>query len=213
VPIITQRVLRLILLAALVPGWLLAQQPMLGAALTALADGGEGVGNTSCVSGNHLLGLGARLSAPAFTDWTSLQVNVRGYGINLGDFCLDGFPPAEGTYIQDDRIDLVTKPFVTTDARLAARVGESPIGVALGVGNAWHQGDNLQYGVFGAEITLVSRPTYEISVGGELQLLRVTSYRFRRTYQDFTLVSEELLGRLHRWSHGLVLGVSASGAL
>jgi hypothetical protein len=212
-PPIPGRVLQLLLPAALVPGLLWGQRPMLGASLTALVDGGEGVEGPSCFQKDYRLGLGAQLAVPAFTDWAAVQVNVRSYGLSLGDVCVDGFPPVDGTYIQDDRIDLVAQSSVTTDVRLAARLGESPISVALGVGNAWHEGPNLPYGVFGAAIALVSRPTYGISVGGELQVLRVTSDRFRRTYQDFSLVSEESLGRVHQWSHALVLGVSASGGL
>lgn len=206
------RSLKLLLLAALVPGMLWAQRPALGAALTGLVTGGEGVGG-NCLQSSYRIGIGAQLAVPAFTRWTSLEINVRGYGIDFGSTCVDGFPPPDGTYIEDDRIDLVSRSFVTTDVRMAGQLGDGPVSLALGVGNAWHEGYNLPYGVLGAELALVSQPTYGISLSGELQLLRVTSDRFRRTYQDFALVSEESLGRLHRWSHALVLGVTARGGL
>jgi hypothetical protein len=206
------RSLKLLLPAALLPGMLWAQRPALGAILTGLVTGGEGVGG-NCLQSSYRIGIGAQLAVPAFRRWTSLQLNIRGYGIDFGSSCVDGFPPPDGTYIQDDRVDLVSRSFVTTDIRIAARLGEGPVSLALGGGNAWHEGYNLPYGVLGAELALVSRPTYGISLSGELQLLRVTSDRFRRTYQDFALISEESLGRVHRWSHALVLGVSASGGL
>jgi hypothetical protein len=206
------RSLKLLLPAALVPGMLWAQRPALGATLTGLVSGGEGVGG-NCLQSSYRIGIGAQLAVPAFTRWTSLQLNVRGYGIDFGSTCVDGFPPPDGTYIEDDRVDLVSRSFVTTDVRLAGWLGESPVSLALGVGNAWHVGYNLPYGLLGAELALVSEPTYGISLTGELQLLRVTSDRFRRTYQDFALVSEESLGRVHRWRHALVLGVTARGGL
>ena len=74
-------------------------------------------------------------------------------------------------------MELVSRSFVTTDLRLAGQLGESPISVALGLGNAWHRGYHLPDGALGAGIALVSRPSYHISLGGELQLLRVTSDR------------------------------------
>jgi hypothetical protein len=205
---------RLLLLVslALVPGRLSAQAPALGATVTGLADGGEGI-DQSCPQRSYRFGLGAVLAIPVLSQWTSLQANVRGYGVDVGPTCADGFPPPDGTYIMDERVELLSRKFLTTDVRLAAQLGESPLRVALGAGNAWHEGYNLPYGVFGADLALVSRPTYGISLGAELQMLRVTADRFRRTYQDFTLVSEESLGRVHRWSHALVLGFTATGQL
>jgi hypothetical protein len=206
------RLLNLLLPAALVPSMLWAQRPAFGVALTGLVTGGEGVGG-NCLQSSYRIGIGAQLSAPAFTRWTSLQLQVRGYGIDFGSSCVNGFPPLDGTYIQDERVDLVSRSFVTTDVRMAGRLGESGASLALGVGNAWHEGHNLPYGVLGADLALASEPTYEISLSIELQLLRVTSDRFRRTYQDFSLISEESLGRVHDWSHALVFGVSATAPL
>jgi hypothetical protein len=36
----------------------------------------------------------------------------------------------------------------------------------------------------------------------------VSSDQVRRTYQDFELVAEEPLGRVHEWSHAFILGIA-----
>jgi hypothetical protein len=206
------RWLRLILIILVCPAVARAQRPMVSATLTGVASSGDWVAR-SCLESNYPLGLGAQLSTPALTRSISVEINARAYGIDFGSECVDGFPPPDGTYIQDDRVDLLSRSFVTTDIRIAARPRAGPVTIALGGGNAWHEGHNLPYAVLETGLALWSRSTYEIRLMGELHLLRATADRFRRTYQDFELVSSESLGLVHRWSHALVFGVSAGAPL
>lgn len=78
---------------------------------------------------------------------------------------------------------------------------------AAGVGMAWHESHDLPYLVLAAGINLVEWPDAKLSLGVEYQYLRVTSDQFRRTYQNFGLVAEEPLGRVHQWSHAWALGL------
>jgi hypothetical protein len=66
----------------------------------------------------------------------------------------------------------------------------------------------LPYLVFAAGVSVVDRPDVHLGLAGEYQWLRVSSDQFRRTYQDFELVAEEPLGRVHEWSHALVIGIA-----
>jgi hypothetical protein len=83
----------------------------------------------------------------------------------------------------------------------------------LGGGNAWHQGYNLPYLVLATGISFASGPAYRIELGGEIQWLRVTSDRFQRTIQNGEVTAEQSLGRVHRWSHGVILGLKLGGGL
>jgi hypothetical protein len=200
---------RILLLTALLPilGW--GQQPTFGATLTQIASSGPGVAR-NCLQPEYGTGVGARLSVPVLTRWTTVQVAGRGYWVNRGSECVDGFPPPDGTYVQDDRVNLLSRSFITTDVRLAAQLGQAPVNLAVGGGNAWHESHDLPYLVFAAELSVLDRPNVQLGLGGEYQLLRVTSDRFRRTYQDFQLVAEESLGRFHEWSHALILGITVN---
>jgi hypothetical protein len=137
-----------------------------------------------------------------------LQAAGRGYWLERGSTCVDGFPPPAGTYIQEDRVNLMTRSFVTTDVRLSARLGKAPVQLAVGGGNAWHEGHDLPYLLFAGEVIVVDRPSVRLGLGAEYQQLRVTSDQYRRTYDDFGPVSEEFLGQVHQWSHAFLLGVT-----
>jgi hypothetical protein len=151
--------------------------------------------------------MGLQLTMPAITRWMSLQVAGRGYGIPLGYECVNGFPPPDGTQIENDQVNLLSRPFVTTDVRVATRAGEFPMSFAAGGGMAWHEGYDLPYLVLAGGIALFDWSDADLSLGFEYQYLRVTSDQFRRTYQDFQLVAEEFLGQVHEWSHAWALGV------
>jgi hypothetical protein len=198
---------RVLLLAALLPAWGWGQQATLGPTLTQILSSGEGVAR-NCLQPEYGTGLGARLSLPVLTSWTAVQLAGRGYWLNRGSECVDGFPPPDGTYIQEDRINLLSRSFITTDIRLAGRLAEVPVTFAVGGGNAWHEGYDLPYLVLAAGISILDRPDVRLGLESEYQWLRVTSDQFRRTYQDFELVVEEPLGRVHEWSHAFIIGIT-----
>jgi hypothetical protein len=201
------RWIALALVAALVPGLAWGQEPTLGPTITGIVGSGEGVART-CLESNYPIGTGLTLAIPVFSRLTTVQVAGRGYWLSQGSDCVDGFPPPDGTYVQEDRINLLSRSFVTTDVRLAVRPGEQiPMSLALGGGAAWHEGYDLPYVVLGTGFTAVDQPYLRLQLGVEYQWLRVTGDRFRRTFQNFQLVSEESLGRVHRWSHAVVFGV------
>jgi hypothetical protein len=197
---------RILLFISLLPalGW--GQQVTLGPTLTQVISSGEGVAR-SCLQSEHSTGLGVLLVAPVLTKRTTLQVAGRGYWLARGSSCVDGFPPPDGTYVQEDRVDLLSRSFITTDVRLATRLGETPVNLAAGGGNAWHEGHDLPYLLFAAAFSILDRPDVHLGLEGEYQWLRVSSDQVRRTYQNFELVAEEPLGRVHEWSHALIFGV------
>jgi hypothetical protein len=199
---------RILLPVALLPalGW--GQQATFGFTLTQVLSSGAGVAR-DCIQREYGTGLGARLSVPVLTRRTTLQVAGRGYFVDLGAQCVDGFPPPDGTYVEEDRVNLLSQSFITTDVRLATRLGdEVPVNLALGGGTAWHEGHDLPYLVFAAGLSILDRPDVHLGLEGEYQYLRVSSDQVRRTYQDFELVAEEPLGRVHEWSHAFILGIA-----
>ena len=194
------------LIAALVPSLAWGQRLTLGPTVTTIVESGEGVART-CLESNYPLGTGLALAIPVFSKLTTVQVAGRGYWLSQGSSCVDGFPPPDGTYIEDDRVNLQSRSFVTTDVRLAVRLGEEiPISLSLGGGGAWHEGHDLPYVVLGTAVTAVDQPDLRLELGVEYQWLRVTSDRFQRTFLNSELVAEESLGQVHQWSHAVVIG-------
>jgi hypothetical protein len=196
-----------LLLALSSPGLAWGQQIMAGPSVTQIVGSGTGVART-CVQQSHSTGVGARLELPVFRKRAAVQLTGRGYWLHWKPNCVDGFPPPDGTYVQDDRINLLSRSFTTTDVRLAT--GTGPVSVAVGAGAAWHVGHDLPYLVFATGITILNRPDVQLDINGEFQYLRVTSDRFRRTYQNFELVSQEFLGTFHTGSHALLIGMQLS---
>ena len=198
---------RLLLLVALLPGLAWGQQATLGPTLTQIVSSGDGVARR-CAEPEYATGLGVRFALPVLTRRMTLQVAGRGYWINRSSECVEGFPPPDGTFVEKDRVNLLSRSFITTDVRLAAQLGESPLSIAVGGGNAWHASHNLPYLVFAAGLSIVDRPDLHLGLQGEYQQLRVTSDLFRRTFQNFSLVAEEPLGRVHDWSHAFSFGIA-----
>jgi hypothetical protein len=195
--------------AAFLPALAWGQQATLGPTLTQIISSGAGVAR-SCLQSEYSTGLGVRLVTPVLTKRTTLQVAGRGYWLARGSECVDGFPPPDGTYVQEDRVNLLSSSFVTTDVRLATRLGETPVNLAVGGGNAWHEDHDLPYLVFVAGFSFLDRPNVQLGLEGEYQWLRVTSDQVRRTYLNSELVAEEPLGRVHAWSHALIIGINLS---
>jgi hypothetical protein len=198
---------RISIIGVAFPALAWGQQATLGPALTQIVSSGDGVARR-CAQPEYATGLGVRFALPVLTRRMTLQVAGRGYWINRSSECDEGFPPPDGTYVEKDRINLLSRSFITTDVRLATQLGESPVSIAVGGGNAWHASHNLPYYMFAAGLWIVDRPDLHLGVEGEYQRLRVTSDLFRRTYQNFSLVAEEPLGRAHEWSHAFSIGIT-----
>ena len=197
----------ILLLAALLPAVARGQQATLGPTVTQIVSSGDGVAR-SCLEPEYATGLGVRFAMPVLRRGMTLQVAARGYWINRGSQCVDGFPPPDGIYLEEDRVNLLSRSFITTDVRLATALFETPVSLAVGGGNAWHDGYDLPYLVFAAGVSILDRPGYRLGLEGEYQWLRVSSEQVRRTYQDFQLVSEEPLGRVRQWSHAFIIGIN-----
>lgn len=200
------RATRLVLPATLAPALAWGQQPTVGPTLTRIISSGDGVART-CLQSGYSSGLGVRFVTPVLAKRITLQVAGRGYWLAQGSTCVNGFPPPDGTYVEEDRVNLLSRPFVTTDVRLAIRLGDPPLSVAVGAGNAWHEGHDLPYLVGAAALPLLDRPNVQLGLEGEYEWLRVSADRYRRTYQNFQLMAEESLGRVHTWSHAVIMSV------
>jgi hypothetical protein len=205
------RVILLLLPAALLPASLWAQKATFGPTITQILTSGDGI-SRRCYQSEHSTGFGGRVAVPVLTSWTTLQVAGRGYWVGPGSSCAtaDIPPRLDGTYVEEYRINLLSQDFITTDLRLAARLGDLPMDLALGGGNAWREGYNLPYLLASAGISLFERPNGQLRLETEYQWLRVTSDQVRRTYQDFQLIAEEPLGRVRHWSHALALGLAVN---
>lgn len=181
------------------------QQWSLGPSVTLVSGSGDGI-ERSCLQQGYSSGVGLRLITPLLKR-TTLQVVGRGYWFRRNSTCVDGFPPPDGTYVQDDRVNLMSRAFVTTDARVAIGVAQDRMTVAAGAGNAWHEGYDLPYVVLAVAWRLVDQPGVRFGFGGEYQRFRASADRVRRTYQNSQVVSEEPLGRVSNWGHAFVFSV------
>ena len=184
-----------------------AQRPSLGLTIQHVFDAGPGV-ERSCLERGHTTGLGGRLSIGLLARFLSLDFTTRAYVLESAATCIDGFPPSDGTYVEDDRVALLAASFVTTDLRLRGSLGpqgQAP-GLALGVGNAWHSSHDLPYMLAGVSVPIATGHKTRVVIEAEYLMLRVTSDRYRRTWQNAQLVAVESLGRIHHWSRALTFG-------
>jgi hypothetical protein len=184
-----------------------AQRPALGFTIQHVFDAGPGV-ERSCLESGHSTGVGGRLSVGVLARFVSVAFTTRAYVLESAATCVDGFPPPDGTYVEDDRIALLAAPFLTTDFRLRVRSGskEGAPGLALGVGNAWHSSHDLPYVLVGASVPIATSHQVRAVIEAEYLMLRVTSDRYRTTWQNAQVVAIESLGQIHHWSRALTLG-------
>jgi hypothetical protein len=181
------------------------QQWSAGPTLTAVVAGGDGV-SLRCGT-PYSTGVGVRVSTPAFlTHNVILQVSGRDHWMGGGACGELRALPIDGTYVEDDNSPLLGQRFVTTDARLVWVFVRDIASVSFGAGNAWRKGYDLPYLVFGASADVPNPSRIRVGLSLEDQVLRVTSDRFRRTWQNHQLVSQESLGRVYSRSHALIVG-------
>lgn len=203
------------LAAALIlgPGVAAGQRLSIGPTIQHVFDGGAGV-ERSCLESGHSTGVGGRASYTIASRLT-LEFTTRAYFLEAHSTCVDGFPPGDGTYVQDDHINLLAASFLTTDVRLRARFGSQKggIGFALGLGNAWRSSHDLPYALLGTSIHAATGHRVGLVFEAEYLILRVTYDRHRRTYQNGSVVADEFLGRMHQGSHALTVGAGLEVAL
>jgi hypothetical protein len=178
-----------------------------------ITSAGEGV-ERGCLQSGYRTTVGGRISAQVLTPITRVAVTARIPTFREASTCVDGFPPPDGTYIIDDRVNLLAARYVATDVRVEV-IEQHRYGVAFlgaGAGNSWRSAPDVPYFLVAAGMRLKSGKRLQFGVEGEYQRLRVPSDRVRRTYRDFQLVDVEPLGRVHDWSHLLafsaVIGVA-----
>ena len=202
------RVLFSLFLLGLPAGRAAGQTTAIGASVNQLLFPAEGVAR-SCLESAYSTGIGTRVMRGAVTRVTSLELTGRAYVIARGSTCIDGFPPPDGVYIQDDRTNLLAAPFASTDVRFRARLSTSQIApsIAAGLGYTWRAHHNPPYLLLDLQLPLAPFKGGRISVEGELLYIRIASDRFRRTYRGFQLVAEESLGRHYRWGGVLSLAL------
>lgn len=188
-----------------------AQITTLGLTVDRVLDGGTGIEH-GCLEPDYVTGLGARLSRSLGTPLTRIELSARGYFIRRPSSCVDGFPPDNATYVDDDRVNLLAAWFVSTDVRFRARLASrrAAPSLALGLGNAWRVDHNLSYFVAEARLPIVPLRRIEVGLEAEFRYFRVAADRFRRTWQNFQLIRVEPLGTVHRWSRGSQSGPSSS---
>lgn len=183
-----------------------AQVTSLDLTLQHVFHGGPGV-ERSCLETGHSSAVGARLGYD-ISRRLSVEVAGRAYLFETPATCVDGFPPPDGTYIQDDRVPLLAASFLTSDLRLRVNLGPPGRGPGLeaGLGNAWRSSHDLPYLLVGTTLPIPTGRKVRLVIEAEYLQLRVTSDRVRRTWQNFQLVAVDSLGQVHQWSHALVLG-------
>src|SRR2546421_10132184 len=109
----------LLLGAALLPSRSVAQRWTFGLGLTQIVGTGDGVGH-SCLESGYSSGIGFRIAAPILNSRTAVQFSGRGYALQQGSTCVDGFPPGSGGFVEDERGNPKSHAFAPTDLPLAA---------------------------------------------------------------------------------------------
>lgn len=185
-----------------------AQSSSIAIPLNHVVASGEGI-SRSCLESGYSTGLGVRYAHPAFSALTSIELTARAYVFGASPTCVDGFPPPDGTYVQIERLNLLAASFVSTDLRFRGRLTPSPrsSSLAIGIGYTWRSRHNLPYILADLHVPIIARGTVHVSAEGELQIVRVVTGRYRRTYQNFQLVASESLGRSYDGSHAVSLAL------
>lgn len=183
------------------------QQWTLGTTVTSVVEAGAGVAHECS---GYPTALGARVTAPVSSKkHLRLEVNGRAYGLGSRSSCVIVGPEPfrEGVLIEEERVNLLADPHLTTDLRLVRSLSQDAAAIAVGLGNAWRAGHDLPYVVVAGSAQFVTATSLRVGFGLEYQLFRVTSDRFSRLYSSRgQLIWQQAFGQVHMRSHAVVLG-------
>jgi len=199
--------IKLVVTLMLLPGLLAAQRVGLGVTGAWMASGGSHV-QTSCGGDEFRGGIGPALSFAPGSGRLELTFMARAYRMRDFGSCQDlidqALPPANGTWVYENRHTLLSDKFVTTDARAEYRL-ERRLSIGAGGGMAWHEGVDFPYGLVSAEVLPVLGRRTTFGVGLELYAVRGATDLTRVTYVNSQVVSSEELPREWSWSHAVVV--------
>lgn len=185
-----------------------AQGVAIGAGVTQIVQGGEGIAR-GCSLRGYSTGVGPDLTIP-FSAHAALAVTVRTYTKGTESGCVgEPAPIRNGTFTHDGIFRLQAAAFSTADARFEARPLRL-LRTSLGAGMAWHEGPNVPYVVLGGGVPLQHR-RFTFAFGAEYYVMRTTVDHTRITNENFRPITVESLGRSHGWSNAFAL--VASGTL
>jgi hypothetical protein len=141
--------------------------------------------------------------------FVSAAAAARIHAPPAGVGCDTSFQPPDGIYIEDDRTDLLSETFFTTDIRIGARLGTRPgaLELSIGAGMAWQPGRDLPLAIVAMNVPMVILPDARVDLTVDYTLLLVSSDRYRRTYQTGLIVDDESLGSVRNAGEMLTLGV------
>lgn len=197
-------------LLMLIPTSLASAQSTLGPSLNLMVNGGPGVGG-GCTQQIHVAAIGMHLTKPIVRRVVSLQFVGRGYWLPLSSSCIEvGVlrpPQPDGSFIVEQRVDLQSRSFTTTDIRLGINLPDYIATLSAGGGTTWRAGYNAPYFVAAIGLPLIDGVGNRFGFLAEYQWLRLTSDRARLTWLNQQLVVDEPLGKAHHWSHAVTIGV------
>lgn len=164
------------------------------------------MGPTDCLGTSYRLGAGVHGGYALVGTVLAVQASARFHGASIGPYCVNGFPPPDGTYVVDDYRNLTADRFALTDLGIRATAAGGGAGgtVALAAGKAWRPGRDSPYVRASARVFLQVR-SVRFLLGAELYRLRLRFDRFERTWQNFEMVTNVPLGTFHEWNSAVIV--------
>jgi hypothetical protein len=187
---------------------LFAQDKTVSVGVARILSAGEGVAS-SCFEGGSRGTITGRVAAPLLSSRISVALTGRTPALSSPARCVSAPLNPNGTFVFEERVNLLAAHFLATDVRVGVSVGP-PVAIArisLGGGTTWRTGDDFPYVLGATQLTFRPTPRLEISLEGEYDRFRVVSNPVRFTYRDGLRVSEEHLGRSHVWSRATFIGL------
>jgi hypothetical protein len=190
------------------------QRATVGPSFTLMVAGGDGVETRGCGE-THFGAPGVQVATPIAGNRVTLHLAGRGFVLGLPTSCAaaPSPPPPDGTYIVADRVSLLSRRFLTTDARLGLTAPGNAAMLTAGAGIAWREGHNVPYFVAAVGIPFVDGVTRRFGLQVDYHWVRLTSDRFQRTFLNGQMTAEQSLGTAHAWSHALTVGLRLGIAL